>query len=187
VGRCCYLWMLCSGDSLWRARKDSCIGWPALRSVDVTYSRKMKIAVLILGLFLSPFSLANECLALNIYFESRGESVAGQLAVGHVTLNRVASSKFPNTICDVVYQATQSPPLRWKCQFSWFCDGVRELVSDKAAYDKAVKLSEYLLEQRPLDITEGALWYHAKNVRPHWSWSFRVTTVIDDHIFYTQD
>lgn len=175
-----YLWVLCSGYSLWRTRKDGSVGRIALRSLDFTHSRK----VILLGLLWSPFSYGNECLALNIYFEARGESLAGQLAVGHVTLNRVASSKFPNSLCEVVYQ--RKSPAKYRCQFSWYCDGVREVVRDKVAYSKALELARYLLEYRPLDITEGALWYHSKKVTPYWAESFRVTVTIDDHIFYAE-
>ena len=42
------------------------------------------------------------CLALNVYFEARSEDVVGQYAVAEVTLNRVASDRFPDTVCDVV-------------------------------------------------------------------------------------
>ncbi len=70
------------------------------------------------------------CLATNIYHEARGESYAGKVAVANVTMNRVTSPKFPNTICDVVYQAQtkenwkgNTVPKRNKCQFSWYCDG----------------------------------------------------------------
>ena len=44
------------------------------------------------------------CLALNIYFEARNESIAGQIAVAEVTLNRVASKNYPNNVCGVIYQ-----------------------------------------------------------------------------------
>lgn len=145
--------------------------------------RKLLLALL----FYSPAALADvECLALNIYHEARSESTAGQLGVGLVTLNRVASRKFPNNVCDVVYQGQYSngAPIKWKCQFSWWCDGVRERVEELEAYQKAKSIAVYLLYNAPLDITDGALYYHSKNVRPYWSEHFTVTTVIDNHIFY---
>ena len=75
------------------------------------------------------------CLAQNIYYEARGSSRADQMAVSDVVLNRVKDSRYPNTICDVVYQGKQRPS--WKdptkmvmvrnmCQFSWYCDGKKD-------------------------------------------------------------
>ena len=59
-----------------------------------------------------------DCLAQNMYFEAGIESKAGKLAVAEVTMNRVKSSEFPNTVCEVVYQRT-----KYTCQFSWICEG----------------------------------------------------------------
>ena len=78
------------------------------------------------------------CLATNIYHEARGESDVGKIAVAHVTLNRTFSEYYPDTICDVVYQARLSRwwlenkgrevPVRNQCQFSWYCDGRSDAV-----------------------------------------------------------
>ena len=67
-----------------------------------------------------------ECMAKNIYFEAAIESTAGQLAVAQVTLNRVKSKHYPNTVCEVVYEGphhASGHPKRDRCQFSWYCDG----------------------------------------------------------------
>jgi len=61
------------------------------------------------------------CLALNIYFEARSEGEQGQLAVGHVVMNRVADRHYPSTVCNVVRQGGEKRLHR--CQFSWWCDG----------------------------------------------------------------
>jgi len=72
------------------------------------------------------------CLALNIYHESRSDNLAGQYAVADVVLNRVENKRYPNTVCDVVYQGKMKPswkdpekmiPIRNMCQFSWYCEG----------------------------------------------------------------
>ena len=72
------------------------------------------------------------CLAMNIYHEGRSDNLAGQYAVADVVLNRVESKRYPNTVCEVVYQARMKPswkdpdkliPIKNKCQFSWYCDG----------------------------------------------------------------
>ena len=67
-----------------------------------------------------------KCMVLNLYHEARSESNEGMIAVGHVTLNRVRSKNFPNTICNVVRQAVyhkNGVPKKNLCQFSWWCDG----------------------------------------------------------------
>lgn len=139
-------------------------------------------------LLLPATSFANEveCLAKNIYFESRGEPTAGQLAVGFVTLNRVKSKKFPNTICEVVYQAKylHKTPIRNKCQFSWYCDGYVETIRDLDAYKKATNLANYLVYSAPIDITEGALFYHSLSVDPYWNKSVDRVLLLGNHIFY---
>ena len=60
------------------------------------------------------------CLALNIYFEARNEPNEGKLAVSHVVMNRVMSSRFPGTVCKVIQQGGEIR--RYRCQFSWWCD-----------------------------------------------------------------
>ena len=67
------------------------------------------------------------CLAQNIYFESANQSFAGRLAVANVVMNRVADEQFPNSVCEVVYQAEWTEnwkgnmlPVKNRCQFSWF-------------------------------------------------------------------
>ena len=75
------------------------------------------------------------CLAQNIYFEARGERQAGQLAVGLVTMNRVNSKRFPNTVCKVVWQ---------KRQFSWTHDGKSDRPTDMKAWKLAQKIAEFV-------------------------------------------
>ena len=61
------------------------------------------------------------CIALNVYYEARSEPLESQVGVAHVVLNRVASDKFPDDACSVVYQGLEKG--RGRCQFSWYCDG----------------------------------------------------------------
>lgn len=135
---------------------------------------------------------AIECLAQNIYFEARGQSIAGQLAVGHVTINRVDSDKFPNTICGVVYQAKYYTnwkgnyvPKRYQCQFSWYCDGKPEQINDIKAWKQALMIAEFVYHRTDdSDMTNGSLWYHATHVEPYWAASMNKVRTIDDHVFY---
>jgi N-acetylmuramoyl-L-alanine amidase len=145
---------------------------------------------------LSPQEL--QCLALNIYFEAGVESNAGKMAVANVVFNRVDSAKFPNTICEVVHQGPTKAswkdpnvqvPIRNKCQFSWWCDGKADTPYQGEAWEKSkeIALTLYMLrenDQLTLDITDGALYYHADYVTPFWAKSFIKTAKIDQHIFY---
>ena len=72
--------------------------------------------------------LSNEinCLALNLYFEARDQDKEGQIAVGLVTINRVLSKHYPNSICDVVWQQNKNKKGNLIAQFSWTLDGMHD-------------------------------------------------------------
>ena len=153
----------------------------------------LKEAILALSTAISPVEA--ECLALNAYFEARNQSDAGMIAVSHVVLNRVASDRFPNTVCEVVRQARLSRwhlsqgrqvPLRNQCQFSWYCDGLSDTPKERAAWEHAQMVSRqaYVVHSVGFDITDGSLWYHSKNVSPNWRKDFRYVMHVDDHLFY---
>jgi spore germination cell wall hydrolase CwlJ-like protein len=125
-----------------------------------------------------------ECLALNIYFEARGEPEAGQLAVGHVVMNRVSSKRFPGTVCDVVQQG--GVLRRHRCQFSWWCDGRSDKPRNERLWEKSGELALNIYWGRSADPTEGALWYHADYVKPAWRKDFERGPKIGRHIFYSQ-
>lgn len=135
-----------------------------------------------------------ECLALNIYFESRGDSLAGRAAVADVVLNRVADTYYPNTICDVVKQGViyknwkgNMVPKKHMCQFSWYCDGLSEDIYDNNSWQDAIDLAENVLkEEQWRGITEGATHYHAAHVRPNWiaDRGMQYTGTIGQHEFY---
>jgi N-acetylmuramoyl-L-alanine amidase len=124
------------------------------------------------------------CLALNIYFEARGESVEGQYAVADVTLNRVESSQFPNTVCDVVYQCRRQDT----CQFSWVHQvknpqqpRIREPQAWHDAQLYAVEIAKWDIMR---GVTEGATYFHADYSQPYWRHQFEKTTKIGSHLFY---
>lgn len=131
------------------------------------------------------------CLAKNIYFEAANQSFAGKLAVSHVVINRVMDTQFPDTICDVVYQAYtkinwkgNEVPIRNKCQFSWYCDGLSDEPVDSKTWAKSLIIADMVLTGAQPDITEGALWYHADYILPYWADELEYVTTIDEHIFY---
>ncbi len=121
------------------------------------------------------------CLAEAVYFEARGEDLAGQAAVAEVILNRVASKKFPNTVCKVINQGSQR---KFKCQFSYMCDGKSEKIDDRNSYERIVKLSWIMIMGSARVLTNGATYYHALAVSPTWAKSMEKTNIIGRHIFY---
>jgi hypothetical protein len=125
-----------------------------------------------------------ECLALNIYWESRGEPNLGQLAVASVTLNRLVSPSFPKTICSVVKQGTNLG--RNKCQFSWACDGQHDRPANDEAWNQAQRVAYRTLFSDLPDPTAGALYFHADYVRPDWSGEKELVSQIGRHIFYRE-
>jgi spore germination cell wall hydrolase CwlJ-like protein len=122
-----------------------------------------------------------KCLALAIYFESRAESVEGQQAVAAVVLNRVRDEKFPDDICDVVYEGGGK---RGRCQFSWFCDGRSDKPRDSVAWQRSLDVADAALGGEISDPTDGALYFHSTSVRPKWRKKMTMTAAIDNHVFY---
>lgn len=135
------------------------------------------------------YARQRDCLALNIYHESKGESELGQRAVGYVTLNRANDERYPDDVCEVVHQAqlgSDGQPIRNQCQFSWYCDGRSDEPTDQEAYAQAKFVASVVINTYgyTFDPTLGATMYHAESVNPGWSSSFEQTTEIENHIFY---
>ncbi|WP_062113482.1 cell wall hydrolase [Aureimonas sp. AU40] len=122
------------------------------------------------------------CLAKAIYFEARGETEQGQGAVAQVVLNRVRNPAYPKTICGVVYQNQD-----WfgRCQFSFACDGIKDVIWNRPAYALAERIAR--------QATNGEIWipevgsathYHATYVHPRWAKTMEKVDKIGLHIFY---
>ena len=124
-----------------------------------------------------------QCMALNLYFEARGESRAGQQAVAHVVLNRANHAGFPKSVCDVVKQGGENK--RYHCQFTWWCDGLSDKPRNKRSWRQSVILSAQVLLHKTKDPTNGALWYHADYAKPYWQRSMEKGPKIGRHIFYS--
>lgn len=122
-----------------------------------------------------------QCLAQAIYFESRGEPLAGQIAVAEVVLNRVGSRLFPGTVCGVTHQGAGSGK---GCQFSYVCDGNSDTMRSSLARDRSEKLARLMLDGRPRTVTGGATYFHVRSIRPDWSRRFSRTVTIGHHMFY---
>ena len=142
------------------------------------------------------------CLVENIYFESKGESMRGKIAVGVVTLNRVKDPRYPSTICEVVKQGPVREswktrqdstlaadqrlynPVRHRCQFSWWCDGYKERIKYDENWIDSVKAAKSALTGKYDDLVDGATHYHAVYVTPEWANRLRFIVQIDNHKFY---
>jgi len=132
-----------------------------------------------------------ECMSKNIYFEAALESTAGKLAVAQVTMNRVNSERYPNTVCKVIYQGkhyASGLPVKDRCQFSWYCDGKLDEPHTGAMWRESTEIAVYVLSNPKLkDITDGATHYHADYIpSPIWADPRRKTVKIDTHIFYNK-
>jgi len=120
----------------------------------------------------------HECLALNIYHESRGERWEGQIAVAHVTINRVQSNEWPDNICDVVYQSKQ---------FSWTHVVKDHKPRESKPWAEAQVIARDVMIGNTEDPTKGAEFYHANYVNPYWAKEYTLTKVIGNHLFYSLD
>jgi spore germination cell wall hydrolase CwlJ-like protein len=135
-----------------------------------------------LGLDTKQRAKSEKCLADAVYFESRGESKRGQIAVAQVVMNRVFSGFYPNNVCGVVYQNAHR---RLACQFTFACDGIRDVVKEQDMWKQATEIAR--------DMLDGKLWlpevghsthYHAYWVHPAWVREMRRTQKIGVHSFY---
>lgn len=123
------------------------------------------------------------CLSEALYFEARGETTKGIFGVAEVILNRVDDRRFPNSVCGVINQGTGE---RYRCQFTYTCDGRPETIKEIAAYERVGKVASIMLDGAPRTLTDGATHYHTKSVNPKWSRVFPRTTTIGYHHFYRE-
>jgi N-acetylmuramoyl-L-alanine amidase len=114
------------------------------------------------------------CLAKNIYHEARGESFQGQIAVALVTVNRVASKLFSNTVCGVVYAHKQ---------FSW-TQNKNKKITDEKAWSSALKIATAVLSKQVYEPKFTAIYFHTRQVKPKWAKTKVITARIGNHIFY---
>lgn len=121
------------------------------------------------------------CLSEALYFEARGETVKGQFAVAEVIMNRVKSARFPGTLCGVIHQGTGK---KYGCQFTYTCDGHKEVIAEPKAFSRVSKVARAILDGKAPKLTDGATHYHTTAVRPKWSRVYTKTARIGDHLFY---
>ena len=121
-----------------------------------------------------PGSRELECLAAGVYFESKGEPLIGQLAVGDVIANRAQSGRFPSTYCGVLFQRGQFSFVRGK---SW-----PKIAKGSRSWKTAVAIAKIVDQGLKDSSASNALFFHAKRVRP--GWKLKRVASIGNHIFY---
>ncbi|MEM7195752.1 MAG: cell wall hydrolase [Pseudomonadota bacterium] len=117
------------------------------------------------------------CLAMNIYHEGRGESAEGRAAIASVTMNRVRSKHFPNSVCEVVWQ---------RKQFSWTEVAPRHhVVKDQKAWRQALVMAKLFIDGARESAVGSATHYHALHVAPNWLDTSKLVAFVGGHAFYT--
>ncbi|MBS0386398.1 MAG: cell wall hydrolase [Proteobacteria bacterium] len=123
----------------------------------------------------------HNCLAEAIYYEARGETQQGQVAVAEVVMNRVHSPFYPKSICAVVYQGSDRDT---GCQFTFTCDGSLAAHPRGRAWIQAQHLATAVMSGYTRPITQHATHYHTNAIDPRWSSMLIETTTIGSHVFY---
>ena len=121
-----------------------------------------------------PGSREMECLATGIYFEAKSESLAGQLAVGHVIADRAASGRFPSSYCGVLFQRGQFSFVRGK---SW-----PAVARSGRQWHNAVAIAKIVDADMHASPVAKSLFFHAKRVSP--GWRMKRVGSVGNHIFY---
>ena len=158
------------------------------------------------------------CMAQNVYFEARHESMVGKIAVAHVVMNRIEDKRWPNTVCGVVkegpvresWKTKKDPtlakedrkyyPRRDRCQFSWYCDGHRDMLwvtykdgtiieQNMTAWRDSVHTALFVInDEWAMDPTDGATFYYNPNIaNPAWAGKYKETAIFGNHRFMICD
>jgi len=121
-----------------------------------------------------------ECLTHAIYYEARNESEEGQAAVAEVVINRSRSGRYPQGICDVVYQRNSRT-----CQFTFTCDGsIGRGAINRVAWARAERIARQVHGGQSALLPTSSVNYHANYVRPSWGRRLERVRQIGAHIFY---
>ena len=128
----------------------------------------------------SPLDDAITCMARSIYWEAKGKNTADMEAVANVVMNRLGHAGFPDTVCGVVKQGSETK----SCQFSWWCDGRADTVQEETQYTQAKEIARKALNKQLPDRTSGAMYFHDKTVKPVWARKYIKTASIGLFVFY---
>ena len=116
------------------------------------------------------------CLAMNIYHEARGETEKGKLAVAAVTMNRVKTKYYPDTVCEVVWQ---------RKQFSWTeLKSKYQTITDTKAWINAIEIAQLFIDGGNWPGVGKATHYHTVSVSPNWKDDNHLVAQVGNHLFY---
>lgn len=126
------------------------------------------------------------CLALNDYYEARGEPLVSRLAVAKVVMNRTRDRRFPRDVCSVVKESRVTADDTRACQFSWQCEGGNRVPEEENAWRHSLLLAAAVLYggDSVEDPTGGALWFHSASIQPAWAEKWQKVGVMGRHAFY---
>ena len=127
-----------------------------------------------------PLEDAITCLARTIYWEANRKDNAEMEAIANVVMNRLGHKGFPTPICGVVKQGHE----QGACQFSWWCDGRPDDAKEDEPYSHAKEIARKALNQQIKDPTDGALYFHNREITPYWSNEYIRTVEVGEHVFY---
>ncbi|MBL4667060.1 MAG: cell wall hydrolase [Sneathiella sp.] len=159
-------------------------GMNELKNLDMPTSGPTEATIKNVDLFERVFSGQELCLAQAVYFEARGEPLIGQVAIAEVVLNRVATKRYPNTVCDVVFQ---NQHMSNRCQFSFACDGKSDRPRNIRSWERSLKIVALVMAGERSGVAKKATHYHASYVSPRWRLSLDKVGEIGRHIFYRSD
>ncbi|MVV50831.1 cell wall hydrolase [Pseudomonas sp. PB120] len=128
----------------------------------------------------APMDDAITCLARSIYWEAKGRETAEMEAVASVVMNRLGHEGFPDTVCAVVKQGSETKA----CQFSWWCDGRSDQVKEDDEYTVAKEIARKALNKTLKDATLGAMYFRDRTVKPDWASKYIKTADIGRFRFY---
>lgn len=116
------------------------------------------------------------CLALNVYYEAGVEHHIGKLAIANVTINRLNTGRWGDSLCDVVYAASQ---------FSWTATAEKLPKPTGPSWAESRKAARHAIEGKRIESLGKALYYHASYVTPYWRKQTAKIQQIGRHIFYS--
>jgi spore germination cell wall hydrolase CwlJ-like protein len=128
----------------------------------------------------APLDEAITCLARSIYWEAKGKDSADMEAVANVVMNRLGHEGFPDTVCAVVKQGSETK----SCQFSWWCDGRPDTAQEETQYAIAKEIARKALNKQLPDRTGGAMYFHDRTVKPVWAKEYIKTAETGMFQFY---
>ncbi|MDI1333930.1 cell wall hydrolase [Pseudomonas sp.] len=128
----------------------------------------------------SPLDDAITCMARSIYWEAKGKDTDDMAAVANVVMNRLGHAGFPDTVCAVVKEGSETK----SCQFSWWCDGRPDTVQEETQYALAKEIARKALNKQLPDRTGGAMYFHDRTVKPDWAKEYIKTAEIGMFRFY---